>query len=86
MDIELAGKSQDALEIIISVFVPTFVALVSLAVLALAGLALASRASYLLLTRSRGIVAVLLILLFCMPAWLLSVFYLHGVLVFLAWV
>lgn len=37
MDIELAGKSQDALEIIISVFVPTFVALVSLAVLALAG-------------------------------------------------
>ena len=36
MDIELAGKSQDALEIIISVFVPTFVALVSLAVLALA--------------------------------------------------
>lgn len=57
-----------------------------LAVLALAGLALASRASYLLLTRSRGIVAVLLILLFCMPAWLLSVFYLHGVLVFLAWV
>lgn len=56
-----------------------------LALLALAGLVLASRASYLLLTRSRGIVAASLILLFCMPAWLLSVFYLHGVLVFLAW-
>lgn len=37
MDIQLAGESQDALELIISVFVPTFVALVSLAVLALAG-------------------------------------------------
>ena len=57
-----------------------------LALLALAGLALASRASYLLLTRSRGIVATVLILVCCVPAWLLSVFYLHGVLVFLAWV
>jgi len=37
MDIQLAGESQDALELIISVFIPAFVALVSLAVLALAG-------------------------------------------------
>lgn len=37
MDIQLAGESQDALELIISVFIPAFVALISLAVLALAG-------------------------------------------------
>lgn len=37
MDVQLAGESQDALELILSVFVPAFVALVSLAVLALAG-------------------------------------------------
>lgn len=62
------------------------VSMAGLALLALVGLALASTASYLLLTRSRGIVAAVLILLCCAPAWLLSVFYLHGVLVFLAWV
>lgn len=37
MDIQLVSESQDALELILSVFIPAFVALVSLAVLALAG-------------------------------------------------
>lgn len=57
-----------------------------LTLIALLGLTLACAASYLLLTRSRRFVAVALITLFCVPAWLLSVFYLQGVLVFLAWV
>lgn len=37
MDIQLAGESQDAIEIIISVFIPALVVIVSLAVTALAG-------------------------------------------------
>ncbi len=53
---------------------------------AVSGLVLASAAAYLLLTRFRGSIAGPMILLFCMPAWLLSSFYLHAVLVFLAWV
>jgi hypothetical protein len=57
-----------------------------LVLFALLGLALACAASYLLLTRSRRLVAVALIIVCCVPAWLLSVFYLQGVLVFLAWV
>lgn len=62
------------------------VSVMSLALFALAGLALACAASYLLMTRSRRFVAIPLIILCCVPAWLLSVFYLHGVLVFLVWV
>ena len=57
-----------------------------LAVLAVTGLVLASTASCLLLTQSRRLVAIALITLCSVPAWLLSVFYLQGVLVFLAWV
>jgi len=57
-----------------------------LACLALAGLVLASTASYRLLTHSRAVIAWPMILFFCVPSWLLSVFYLHAVLIFLAWV
>jgi len=62
------------------------VSIAGLACLALAGLLLASAASYRLLTRSRAVIAWPMILFFCVPSWLLSVFYLHAVLVFLAWV
>ena len=58
----------------------------ALACLALTGLVLACTASYRLQTHSRALVAWPMILFFCVPAWLLSVFYLHAVLVFLAWV
>ncbi len=62
------------------------VSIAGLAGLALAGLLLTSAASYRLLTRSRAVIAWPMVLFFCVPAWLLSVFYLHAVLVFLAWV
>ena len=50
----------------------------------LCGLVLTCRASYLLLTRSRYAVATIMILIFCFPAWAMSVFFLHAALVFLA--
>ncbi len=60
--------------------------MVGLAFFALSGMALACTASYLLWTRSRVIVAVPLMALCCVPAWLLSSLYLHAVLLFLAWI
>ena len=48
------------------------------------GLYLTSKASYLLLIRSAYPLAVVAILLFCLPAWLLSLSHIHAALVFLA--
>ena len=48
------------------------------------GLLLTCSASWLLLMRSRRIVAWSMIIVCCLPAWALSVFYLHAALVFLA--
>lgn len=48
------------------------------------GLYLTSKASYLLLIRCTYPLAALVILLFCLPAWLLSLFHIHAALVFLA--
>lgn len=62
------------------------VSIAGLAFLAVSGIALTCAASYLLLTRSRGIVAGGAIAVFCVPAGLLASLYLHAVLVFLAWV
>ena len=50
----------------------------------LCGLYLTSKASYLLLIRSAYPLATVVILLFCLPAWLLSLFHIHAALVLLA--
>lgn len=52
---------------------------------AVTGLFLGCAASYGVLTRIRGILAAPVILLFCVPVWMLSVFYLQAVLVFFAY-
>lgn len=53
---------------------------------AVCGMVLGVVASYLLLTRFHVVPAGIMIALFCIPAWLLSVFFLQAALVFLAWI
>ena len=57
-----------------------------LAALAVTGMALGCAAMYLLLTRSRRMVAVPMVAVFCIPAVVLASLYLHAVLVFLTWI
>ena len=58
--------------------------LLGLALCALASLALASVAAYFMLCRSRLLVAVPMIVVGCVPAWLAGAVYLLGTLCFLA--
>lgn len=47
---------------------------------------LACQGTYALLTRSRLITAIIMIILFCMPAFIAGAVYLYALLVFLTWI
>ncbi len=57
-----------------------------LAILSLLGMTLCYFASYLLLTRSRRLVAFPMVALFCAPAFLIAAIYLTATLMFMTWI